>query len=214
MCIRDSYSTLYVGPDVTINTSYYYAAFITASTDNFSYGASIDFNGKTNGGLYLNGNSKATSGNIPSITIGSTAEIKATADGYLGLYAAGYGNYIVEDGAYIKGNGSGIAIKSGNLTINGGTVAAVGNNSTPTPGFNNGVNSSGAAIQIESNPGYAGRINIDILGGDISSANCFSIYEYYGGKDQTEATTAVEKIAVTNGTFAGPISVSEVLRCV
>jgi hypothetical protein len=111
--------------------------------------------------------------------------------------------YIPQDGVVnvyggtIKGKASAIAIKSGNLNISGGTLRATGPNSAPTEGFSNGVNASGAAIQIESNTDYTGNINVNITGGAIISANGYALYEYLGkGTD-----TAVTAIIINGGMF-------------
>lgn len=95
-------------------------------------------------------------------------------------------------GGTITGVDSAIAIKSGTLNISGGTITATGLDTTPTEGYSNGVNASGAAIQIESNKGYYGNpdntyntphnesdeVQINVTDGTIESQNGVAIYEY------------------------------------
>ena len=78
-----------------------------------------------------------------------------------------------------------------------GRSVCTGKDTTPTEGYNNGVNSSGTAIQIESNNGYAGNIELDIKSGTIKSKNSSVIYEYVGKGD----TTQVKSISISGGNF-------------
>lgn len=131
---------------------------------------------------------------MPTITLSKTAEI--ISDAY-GIYAAGYSVWNV-NGAYIEGEDAAIGIKSGILNItDGSTLKATGPNNMPTENFGNGINSSGAALQIESNNGYAGEMEINISGGTLISENAATIYEY----DSTETATRVINFNITGGTF-------------
>ncbi|MBQ8681428.1 MAG: hypothetical protein IJ509_00745 [Bacilli bacterium] len=194
-----NYSVVNVGSDVTLEG--WSGIFITHD-DKKSYGVNVNFSGKINAvddtsggngaGIYVNGNIKDQS-NAPVINIKDGAKITSTGNG---LYIAGYSIYNI-GASYISGNQSGIGIKSGTVNINGATIECQGEDRTPTAGYNNGINASGAAIQIESNSGYAGNINLNINSGTFKSKNSNVIYEYIGKGNDTQ----VDSISIKNGTF-------------
>jgi len=150
-----------------------------------SYGILVIFDGKINAindknnntgiGIYVNGNIKHNS-NYPIVNVGEHAKITSTGNG---IYMAGYMELNV-NGGYIQGDESAIGIKSGILNINNGTIISTGADETPSEGNNNGINASGTAIQIESNPNYAGNMKIKISNGVIKSKNSYAVYEYIG----------------------------------
>ena len=161
----------------------------------------IEVNGKLYGnhdgsddgaGIYINGTVKSKTNKV---TIGKTAVIDGKNG--VGIYAAGYAEWNIE-GATIKGAQSGIGIKSGILNLKDAKIVSNGEDSTPTEGFSNGINSSGAAIQIESNKGYAGDIEINIDGGTYTSENSITLYEYL---DSKTTDTTVKSINIKDGTF-------------
>lgn len=168
-----------------------------------AYGVNINLNGKCvspviggniagDGAIYINGNIKKPA-NCPQITIGSTAVIENTLGA--GIYAAGYAKWTVESGASITGKNSAIAIKNGELTVNGGTLRCTGPDSRPTELNGNGVNASGAALQIESNASY-GHMKFNLNGGTFTSDNGVCIYEY--GNPES-----VDQLNISNGTYTG-----------
>ncbi|MBQ7031393.1 MAG: hypothetical protein IJN13_03360 [Bacilli bacterium] len=196
---EEKYSSLNVGKDVTLEG--WSGIFIT-HTSNKSHGVYVNFDGSINAlddkdgsngaGLYVNGSIQHVESS-PIINITDNAKITSTGTG---IYIAGYSTFNIGN-AYIEGNLSGIGIKSGKLNIDGATVVCNGKDSTPTEGYNNGMNASGTAIQIESNSGYAGNMVLNISSGTIKSKNSSVIYEYIGKGDSTE----VKSISITGGTF-------------
>ena len=178
----NNYSVVNIGKDITLEG--WSGIFITHENSK-SYGVKVNFEGKINAvddtsggegiGIYVNGNIKEKE-NPPVVNIKDGAEIKSTGNG---LYIAGYGVYNINK-ANISGVESGIGIKSGILNIDGATVTGTGPDETPTEGYNNGIKASGTAIQIESNNGYAGNIELNIDSGTFKSNNSNVIYEYIG----------------------------------
>ena len=219
ICIKGSdkatdtnYTTVTIGKDVTL--SGWAGIFITpyASSGNpHAYGVTVNFNGKiivpisggtvAGHGIYINGQIQDKT-NYPVINISSTAEITVTAG--TGIYAAGYAQWNI-DGAAIVGKDSGIAIKAGILNITGGTITCNGPNTAPTEGYSNGVNASGAAIQVESNKNYAKEIQISISGTDtvITSDNGYAFYEYLASGT---TATAISSINIAGGSFSSKLS--------
>ena len=195
------FATLYIGEDVTVKGNS--GIFVFQATDtSVGYGVNIVIDGTIEAvdiddtpasfGVYVQGMVKNYE-NMPTITLSETAEIKS--DAY-GIYAAGYAVWNV-NGAYIEGEDAAIGIKSGILNITDGTLKATGPNNMPTENFGNGINSSGAALQIESNKGYAGEMEINISGGEFISEHAVPIYEY----DRTNDATMVKSFSITGGTF-------------
>lgn len=193
------YSVVNVDKDVTLEG--WSGIFITH--DNYkSYGVEVNFAGTINAlndtsggpgaGIYENGNIKDKN-KAPVVNILDGAKITSTGNG---LYIAGYGTYNINE-ANISGVESGIGIKSGILNINGATITGTGPDETPTEGYNNGIKASGTAIQIESNSGYAGDIELNIDNGNFKSKNSNVIYEYIG-KGTSSQVTALD---VSGGTF-------------
>lgn len=193
------YSVVNVSKDV--NLEGWSGIFITHNNSK-SYGVEVNFAGKINSindtsggtgiGIYVNGNIKDPN-NSPVVTILDGAKITSTGNG---LYFAGYGEYNINE-AEISGNESGIGIKAGILNIDGATVTGTGPDATPTTGNNNGIKASGTAIQIESNDGYAGEIEINIDDGTFISNNSNVLYEYIGKGDHSQ----VIALDISGGTF-------------
>lgn len=195
----ENYSGVRVGKDVTLEG--WSGIFITHENSK-SYGVVAYLDGKINAvndtsggegaGIYVNGNIKDKN-DAPVVNISDGAEIKSTGNG---LYIAGYSTYYIGK-AYIEGDEAAIGIKSGILNIDGATVVCNGEDVTPTEGYNNGIKASGTAIQIESNSGYAGDIDINISNGTFKSKNSNVIYEYIG----KGTSSLIYSMSISNGTF-------------
>ena len=192
-----NYSTLKVGKDVTVNGLYGIAVFYDPENKKIGYGVNVEFAGKieksTEGGITINGTLQNAEG-APVINILDGAVINSEK---AGLYAAGNGTWNIGK-ANITGKELAFGIKSGKVIINGGTFTCTGESKMPTEGYSNGINASGAAIQLESNKDYYGNIELIIKDGTFTSKNAVSIYEYLA-KNITK--TNVNKIEIIGGKF-------------
>lgn len=198
-----NYTIVNVGKDVTLKG--WAGLFVTpySSTENCAYGIVINCDGKINSvldtagknghGLYVNGKIQHIQ-NAPTINISKTAQV--TSQG-TGIYAAGYAVWNI-NGANISGEKAGLAIKSGIFNNNDAVISSTGEDSTPTSAYSNGINASGAAIQIESNNDYAGQIELNIENGTFTSTNACAFYEYVA---TDTAETAVKSLSIENGNF-------------
>lgn len=205
-----NYSTLVVDKNVTLKG--YSGILVRQTADgsggNRAYGVTVTVKGtivavtdgtETGTGIQVSGNIKPKVGeeadftNYPVINVNGA---NITSDG-VGIYAAGYATWNIEN-ATISGIEAGIAIKSGILNVDSGTITGTGPDKRPTEGYNNGVNPSGAALQVESNTGYAGNIEINITGGTFESENSVAVYEYVVSEN---TPTAVNDVAIDGGTF-------------
>lgn len=196
---KKDFSTISVGSGITLEgwsgifiNHYNKTGYGILVNMNGSINAVDDVNGGSGAGIYVNGNIQHED-NPPIVNLSSTTKITSTGNG---IYAAGYATYNI-DGAYIEGKELGLGIKAGVFNILDGTIIGSGEDKTPTSGNNNGINPSGVAIQIESNPGYAGNIELYIKNGTINSKNSNVIYEYTTNKGSTE----VKNINITGGSF-------------
>ncbi|MBQ8472331.1 MAG: hypothetical protein IJ501_02380 [Bacilli bacterium] len=197
----EDYSTISVSEGVTLEG--WSGIFIDHNDTNTAHGILVNMNGDINAvndieggpgaGIYVNGNIKHDD-NPPVINLSDTVEITSTGNG---IYAAGYAIYNI-NGATIEGDESGLGIKSGVFNVNSGNILSNGADETPTTGNNNGINASGTAIQIESNPGYFGKIELDIDDGNITSSNSYAIYEY----TTSTSGTNVSDINLKGGTYS------------
>ena len=200
---KANYSVLTIEEGVTINMPNYIGYVFAVYNSTNGYGTVLNMNGTVNApngrGITLSGNIKAVDPNAPIFNIGGTINAKG-----IGIYAAGYGVWNINAGARIIGH-TGIAIKAGQLSLNG-QVIANGDDGQRTDTWGNGVIGSNAALQIESNPSYAGEMEITIGStANLSSTGWYAIYEY------GSANTAVKSIAVNGGLFQGGILISQSL---
>ena len=114
------------------------------------------------------------------------------------------------NGGSITGD-SAIGIKSGKLNISGGTIIGNGANVEPPEGWSNGINSSGAAIQIESNDAYklnsetSGTVEVNVTGGVIKSEQGYGIYEYLAKRDSSSLATDthLKSVSISGGEVLG-----------
>ncbi|MDO4612427.1 MAG: hypothetical protein Q4B29_03155 [Candidatus Saccharibacteria bacterium] len=139
------------------------------------------------------------------VNIGATADLS----GGIGIYGAGNATWNIVEGAKITGVESALGIKAGTWNISGGEFKATGAFVDGVEGNNNGINASGAAIQIEENNAYAGQTVLNISGGKFTSENGRAIYEYLVEDDDT----ILKDLKITGGVFEGKedIAVSDQL---
>ncbi len=232
-----NYSTLTVEKDVALEgwSPIFINQLNGANKVKDSYGVTVNLYGTLNGvadstgdrghGIYVNGNIQHKE-NCPIINIYEGAKITTPGDG---IYAAGYAKWNIE-GATITG-GIGLGIKAGIFNLKNVTVIAT-DSYKEAEGYGNGINSTGAAIQIESNNGYAGAIDITIDKGNYTSNHGYAIQHYLnidkktkivsdnklnnlvinGAKvsslEKDKAIIAVDgdKILVTGGTFSSSVA--------
>lgn len=197
--IKEDFSTVSIGKDITLEG---WSGIFINQNNNTAYGVRVNLDGKikavddisgsTGVGIYVNGKI-SNQENAPIINISSTSKIQSTG---VGIYSAGYAEYYI-NGAHIEGIESGLGIKSGYFNILDGTILGTGEDKTPANGNNNGINPTGVAIQIESNPGYTGNIDLSIKNGLIQSNNSNVIYEYTINNGPSQ----VQDINISGGKF-------------
>lgn len=203
-----NYSTLTVGKDVTLEgwAPIFIDQLNGVNKIKDSYGITVNLYGTLNGfadssgdrghGIYVNGNIKHKE-NYPVINIYEGTIINTPGDG---IYAAGFAKWNIE-GAKITG-GIGIGAKSGIFNLKNVIIKATDPYMDPKY-WGDGIYSNGAAIQIESNNGYAGGIDITIDGGKYESVNAYAIHHYLASKNGESVNNSLENLTIKNGTFIG-----------
>ena len=204
------YSTLYVGKDVTIDTTQW--GLSVWDTNAKAYGVTVNFDGtivstgNEAGGITIQGKIKndGTVINVPVINLSKTTKITATGSDGFPLYGAGAGQWNVLE-ATCEGINGALGVKSGRFNIVNATLKATGKPGV-IEGYGNGINGVGAAIQIESNNTYFGKIELLITqSSQIISEKGNSIYHY-------SAQTGVNNLndlRIHDGNFVGGIVFQE-----
>lgn len=204
------YSTLYVGKDVTIDTTQWGLSVWDTSAK--AYGVTVNFDGtivstgSKAGGITIQGNIKndGTAINVPVINLSKTTKITATGSDGFPLYGAGAGQWNVV-GATCEGINGALGVKSGRFNIDNATLKATGKPGV-AEGYGNGINGVGAAIQIESNNIYFGKIELLITqNSQIISEKGNSIYHYSA---QTGVNN-LNELRIHDGSFVGDIVFQE-----
>lgn len=204
------YSTLYVGKDVTIDTTQWGLSVWDTSAK--AYGVTVNFDGtivstgNEAGGITIQGNIKndGTAINVPVINLSKTTKITATGSDGFPLYGAGAGQWNVVESTCEGINGA-LGVKSGRFNIVNATLKATGKPGV-VEGYGNGINGVGAAIQIESNNTYFGKIELVITqNSQIISEKGNSIYHYSA---QTGVNN-LNELRIHDGNFVGGIVFQE-----
>lgn len=204
------YSTLYVGKDVTIDTTQWGLSVWDTSAK--AYGVTVNFDGtivstgSKAGGITIQGNIKndGTAINVPVINLSKTTKITATGSDGFPLYGAGAGQWNVLE-ATCEGINGALGVKSGRFNIVNATLKATGKPGI-AEGYGNGINGVGAAIQIESNNIYFGKIELVITqNSQIISEKGNSIYHYSA---QTGVNN-LNELRIHDGNFVGDIVFQE-----
>lgn len=205
-----AFSTLNVGENVTIETTQW--AISVWDTSGFAYGVTVNFDGKIistgekAGGITIQGNIKndGTIINVPVINLSKTTKITATGSNGFPLYGAGAGQWNVVE-ATCEGINGALGVKSGRFNIVNTTLKATGKPGV-AEGYGNGINGVGAAIQIESNNTYFGKIELVITqNSQIISEKGNSIYHYSA---QTGVNN-LNELRIHDGNFVGDIVFQE-----
>lgn len=221
------YSVVTIGKDVVIENEGSYGLGVGHKANNVAYGAKLVLNGsvKATYGFTVNGQIKATSGNIPEITISETGSIESTTANDSGaLYAAGYAKYNVA--GTLIGVETGVEIRAGILNISDtANITATGPFNDPAPN-GNGSTTKGVAVAVSQHTTNL-PITVNIYGGTIKATgtNGKSLYEIdtvneadeenvakdvqvnvFGGNFQQEVYSTNKKVSVSGGTFSNSVS--------
>lgn len=183
---------------VTVNApKIWYTAVIVpyGGTSGHSYGAVVNVTNHSRltakANLYVNGQMQDLDGNYPKFNV-SDSVITAT-DG-IAVYAAGFTDWTVTNST-ITGD-TGIYAKAGTFEITDSTITGNGEYYEPQA-FGNGAYSTGDAIVMDSNTGYAGHMTLALTGSTVTSVNGSAVHEAL--TDATESST--QTVTISGGEF-------------
>lgn len=199
---------LNIDKDITIETTEWAIAVSNPDSSETNYGSVVNFDGtiistaKKGGGITVFGSvvNNGSLVNAPVINLSETASVTATGENAVVLYGAGMSVWNINGGKYTGTTGA-LTMKSGKFTVDGGLFTAT---SDPKEGalYGSGIIGTGAALQIESNNGYVGNMEINIINGTFTSEKGLSLYHY----PKTGADNSLRSLIINNGTFNGNIS--------
>ena len=201
---KDDIKTELTITDSVIINAKYNAILIQPDTD-ASYNTILNFNGKINSvktGISIYGDIQVIDSAEPIVNIGPKAVIKS--EETTAVYGAGYSTMTIEGS--LTGVESAIGIKAGKYNFKNAKLLAIGPKKVGS--YNGGgINETGAAIQIESNNGYAGNIEIVIDGGEYTSSYGNVIYHYLAPKTEDEVVESklLKPVQIKGGTFKGTL---------
>ena len=189
----NSKRTLTIGANVVLQGVY--GLNIFGSNDGQKNKIDVTVNGTVNGILFVLGNLTNTANEINIVVNGTVAAPAGPEDKpNVGIALNGYANVTVNNGAAISGD-SGIEVRAGNLTVNGGTITATANEYSFKPN-GSGTTSKGVGIAVAQHTTEK-DIQVNISGGDISGKAALAL-----ANPQTNDEGEVN-VSVTGGTFTG-----------
>ena len=209
-----NYSKFTLQSTATINAPNGYGAMIGANSG-AAFGAVVTISGTINSkyGVYVNGNIAQTdSANAAKFNVYGT--VIASSEN-AAVYGAGYANWTfgttsASSAPAVLTGGSGIYVKSGNVTINKANITANGEKTDYK--FNtNGAEATGDAIIIDS-CGYPGSVPaVTIKGGTITSANGAAVASYTKQDDPLYPTADFPRVdevipATSTAVFSSDVS--------
>ena len=205
---------LTLGENVTIESNGY--GIVIWHVNYRSYGSNVIVNGTINAynaGICPSGNIKAAAGDVVNgapidavakVTIGSTANLYTEHEA--AIYAAGFANIIVEDGAVITGDVSGVEVRGGFFTMNGGTITSNAN-ATYTKANGNGTTGYGVGLivaQHTTKQAVNATINGGTIIGPVALMQC-------NPENNSAADIAKITITINGGTFISSLGSVDIL---
>ncbi len=201
------YSVVNVGKNVTLKG--WSGLFIDQNNTNDNYGIVANINGTLNsvkdttgaGGhaLYINGTIKATTGNVPQITLdGATLNTELGN----GMYLAGYAETFINNSTInstADGN-TGIELRAGKLEINNSNIIG-GKGATSIAPNGNGSTTGNVALAVVQ---HTTKLPTEVTVINSSFEGGAALFEQNAQNNDAEAVAKV-KIDIQSGTFTGEI---------
>ena len=159
--------TLTIGQNVTLTGSEY-GLNVFGSNDALKNTIDVTVNGTVNGMLFVLGNLKNTSNSINIVVNGTVdaSEVTGTDEAvHTGIAICGNAAVTVNNGAVVKGE-SGIEVRAGSLTVNGGTITATASTYSYVAN-GSGTTTKGAAIAVAQHSTLL-ETNVTLNGGTLT----------------------------------------------
>gem|GEM_PF-2698283 len=179
--------TLTIGENVTIKGGEY-GLNIFGSNDAQKNIIDVNVNGKVEGILFVLGNLTNEENEIV-ITINGTVDASGIEVGdeecKTGIALNGNAKVIVNEGASVKGE-TGIEVRAGELTVNGGTITATATEYSYTAN-NSGTTIKGAAIAVASYDA-AKDLKVTVSDGTLSGGKLIAVVDVQNNMDKVTVT--------------------------
>ncbi len=174
--------TLTIGEDVTLDsTSRSYGLNVFGSNDAQKNIIDVTVNGTVNGTLFVLGNLTNAENEINIVVNGTVIAPNGTGtDVNVGIALNGNANVTVNNGATVSGD-SGIEVRAGNLTVNGGTISATSQEYSYKPN-GSGSTTKGAAIAVAQH-GTLLPTTATLNGGTLSGTKQIAVTDVNGNMD-------------------------------
>ena len=191
--------TLTIGTGVTLSGAEY-GLNVFGSNDAQKNTIDVTVNGTVKGILFVLGNLKATDNAINIVVNGTVDASNATVgDGAkTGIALNGNANVTVNSGATVTGE-TGIEVRAGQLTVNGGTITGTADTFSYTPN-GSGTTTKGAAIAVAQH-GTALPIAVTLNGGTLEGTELIAVTDVnnnsLSGVSVIASPTFVENKATT-----------------
>lgn len=181
-----SKNTLYIGKSIIIDGQ---SVVIQGNSNTLTCYGTVKTYGPNDDAIMTNGANTTNA----TINLYSTAEI--IAEQAIGMYLPGEATVTISDGAKVTGT-TGVYIKSGTLTVKGGTITGTG--AAAAYSYNsNGGNATGEALVIDNCNYPSGAPTVTIKGGTFKSQQATNAIGSYASQGET---------AVENFVYSGSFS--------
>ena len=168
--------TLTIGKNVTLTGAQYGLNIFGTNEKTTANSIEVNVDGKVNGMLFVLGNISNADNNILINVNGTVDATNATGSEKVktGIALCGNATVNVNDGATVSGE-SGIEVRAGNLTVNGGTITATFADYSYTAN-GSGTTTKGAAIAIALH-GTKAATSSTILGGTLDGTKKIAVID-------------------------------------
>ena len=187
--------TLTIGTGVTLSGAEY-GLNIFGSNDQQKNIIDVNVNGTVKGMLFVLGNLKNADNEININVNGTVDASNATGSEavHTGIALSGNANVTVANGATVKGE-SGIEVRAGSLTVNGGTITATSAD-YGFAGNGNGMTTKGTAIAVAQHNTNL-PIDVTLSGGTLTGTKKIAVNDV-NGNDLTDVSVVASNSFLTN----------------
>ena len=184
--------TLTIGENVSLKGKVYGLNIFGTNSATVANDIEVNVNGKVEGMLFVLGNLKNDDNNIV-INVNGSVDASGIELGYeeckTGIALNGNAKLVVNDGASVKGE-TGIEVRAGELTVNGGTITATASEYSYTAN-NSGTTIKGAAIAVASYDADK-DLKVTVSDGTLSGAKLIAVVDVQNDMEKVTVTAKDE----------------------
>ena len=184
--------TLTIGENVSLKGKVYGLNIFGTNSATVANDIEVNVNGKVEGMLFVLGNLKNDDNNIV-INVNGSVDASGIELGdeecKTGIALNGNAKLVVNDGASVKGE-TGIEVRAGELTVNGGTITATASEYSYTAN-NSGTTIKGAAIAVASYDADK-DLKVTVSDGTLSGAKLIAVVDVQNDMEKVTVTAKDE----------------------